>query len=96
MDTSGVEERTYRAAGAGWLAERHPEWNGLRSIAAVAPPVTRVRIPAGALGGERWIGEEQRRIVVQASLITFQREHIVCALVHDTVSDLLLRPYLID
>jgi len=30
-----VEERSCRAAEAGWLAERHPEWKGLRSLAAV-------------------------------------------------------------
>jgi predicted transposase YbfD/YdcC len=30
-----VEERTARAADAGWLAERHPHWKGLQSIAAV-------------------------------------------------------------
>jgi predicted transposase YbfD/YdcC len=30
-----VEERSCRAAEAKWLAERHPDWKGLRSIAAV-------------------------------------------------------------
>jgi predicted transposase YbfD/YdcC len=30
-----VEERSCRVAEAKWLAERHPEWEGLRSIAAV-------------------------------------------------------------
>jgi predicted transposase YbfD/YdcC len=30
-----IEERACRAAEASWLAERHPEWKGLRSIAAV-------------------------------------------------------------
>lgn len=30
-----IEERTARAADAAWLAERHPEWQGLRSIAAI-------------------------------------------------------------
>jgi predicted transposase YbfD/YdcC len=30
-----IEERACRAADAGWLAECHPEWKGLRSIAAV-------------------------------------------------------------
>lgn len=30
-----IEERTIRAADARWLAERHPEWQGLASIAAV-------------------------------------------------------------
>lgn len=30
-----IEERACRAASAEWLAERHPEWEGLRSIAAV-------------------------------------------------------------
>lgn len=30
-----IEERSCRAAEANWLAERHPEWQGLRSIAAV-------------------------------------------------------------
>jgi predicted transposase YbfD/YdcC len=31
-----IEERSARAADAGWLAERHPQWKGLRSIAAIA------------------------------------------------------------
>lgn len=30
-----IEERTVRAADAAWLAERHPEWTGLASIASV-------------------------------------------------------------
>jgi predicted transposase YbfD/YdcC len=30
-----VEERSCRVAEAKWLAERHPEWEGLRSLAAV-------------------------------------------------------------
>jgi predicted transposase YbfD/YdcC len=30
-----IEERLCRAADAGWLAERHPAWKGLRSIAAI-------------------------------------------------------------
>lgn len=30
-----IEERTVCAADAAWLAERHPEWKGLRSIVAV-------------------------------------------------------------
>jgi predicted transposase YbfD/YdcC len=30
-----IEERSCRAAEANWLAERHPDWKGLRSIAAV-------------------------------------------------------------
>jgi predicted transposase YbfD/YdcC len=30
-----IEERACRAADAKWLAKRHPEWNGLRSVAAV-------------------------------------------------------------
>ena len=30
-----IEERSCRAAEAGWLPERHPDWKGLRSIAAV-------------------------------------------------------------
>ncbi|MFV0475860.1 MAG: ISAs1 family transposase [Pikeienuella sp.] len=30
-----IEERTIRVADAAWLAERHPEWKGLASIAAV-------------------------------------------------------------
>jgi predicted transposase YbfD/YdcC len=31
-----IEERSCRAAEARWLAERHPDWEGLRSIAAIA------------------------------------------------------------
>ena len=30
-----IEERSCRAAEASWLAKRHPDWKGLRSIAAV-------------------------------------------------------------
>jgi predicted transposase YbfD/YdcC len=30
-----IEERSCRAAEAGWLAQRHPDWKGLRSLAAV-------------------------------------------------------------
>jgi len=30
-----IEERSCRAAEARWLAERHPDWKGLRSVAAV-------------------------------------------------------------
>jgi len=30
-----IEERSCRAAEASWLAERHPDWKGLRSIAAI-------------------------------------------------------------
>jgi predicted transposase YbfD/YdcC len=30
-----IEERGCRAAEASWLAERHPDWKGLRSLAAV-------------------------------------------------------------
>jgi predicted transposase YbfD/YdcC len=30
-----IEERECRAAEASWLAERHPDWKGLRSLAAV-------------------------------------------------------------
>jgi predicted transposase YbfD/YdcC len=30
-----IEERSCRAAEARWLAERHPDWKGLRSLAAV-------------------------------------------------------------
>src|SRR5271167_1597540 len=30
-----IEERLCRAADAGWLAERHPDWKGLRSLAAI-------------------------------------------------------------
>ena len=30
-----IEERSARVADAGWLAERHPQWKGLRSIAAI-------------------------------------------------------------
>lgn len=30
-----IEERTVRAADAAWLAERHPEWKGLKSIICV-------------------------------------------------------------
>jgi predicted transposase YbfD/YdcC len=30
-----IEERCARAAQADWLAERHPQWKGLRSIAAI-------------------------------------------------------------
>lgn len=30
-----IEERSCRAAEASWLAERHPDWKGLRSLAAV-------------------------------------------------------------
>lgn len=31
-----IEEWLCRAANAAWLAERHPEWKGLRSLAAIA------------------------------------------------------------
>ncbi|WP_159732520.1 ISAs1 family transposase [Methylosinus sp. Ce-a6] len=31
-----IEERLCRAADAAWLAERHPEWKGLRSLVAIA------------------------------------------------------------
>ncbi len=31
-----IEQRQARAADAAWLAERHPQWAGLRSIAAIA------------------------------------------------------------
>ena len=31
-----IEERSCRAGEAKWLAERHPDWEGLRSVAAVA------------------------------------------------------------
>jgi predicted transposase YbfD/YdcC len=34
-DHGRVEERRCLAAGADWLAERHPEWEGLRSLGAV-------------------------------------------------------------
>lgn len=30
-----IEERLCRVADAGWLAERHPQWKGLRSLAAI-------------------------------------------------------------
>jgi predicted transposase YbfD/YdcC len=30
-----IEERSARVADAGWLAECHPQWKGLRSIAAI-------------------------------------------------------------
>ncbi len=30
-----IEERLCRVADAAWLAERHPEWSGLRSLAAI-------------------------------------------------------------
>jgi len=30
-----IEERSVRAADAGWLAKRHPQWKGLQSIAAI-------------------------------------------------------------
>jgi predicted transposase YbfD/YdcC len=30
-----IEERLCRVADAGWLAERHPKWKGLRSLAAI-------------------------------------------------------------
>lgn len=30
-----IEDRLCRAADAAWLAERHPEWKGLRSLAAI-------------------------------------------------------------
>ncbi len=30
-----IKERQCRAADAGWLAERHPDWKGLRSLAAI-------------------------------------------------------------
>ena len=33
--TAGSKKRSCRAAEAKWLAERHPDWKGLRSIAAV-------------------------------------------------------------
>lgn len=41
-----IEERSCRAADAGWLAERHPDWKGLRSIAAVT--ATRIHKATGA------------------------------------------------
>lgn len=34
-DHGRIEERLCRAADAGWLAERHPQWKGLRSFAAI-------------------------------------------------------------
>lgn len=34
-DHGRIEERLCRAADAGWLAERHPEWKGLHSLAAI-------------------------------------------------------------
>lgn len=34
-DHGRIEERLCRAADAAWLAERHPEWKGLRSFAAI-------------------------------------------------------------
>jgi len=41
-----IEERRCRAADARWLAELHPDWAGLRSIAAVTP-VCENRTPTG-------------------------------------------------
>jgi predicted transposase YbfD/YdcC len=45
-----IEERTARAADAAWLAERHPEWQGLASIAAVT--VRRTIKKTGAVSTE--------------------------------------------
>jgi len=49
-----------------------------------------------AVGGANRIGEEQRRVLMQARLIAFEREHIIRALVGDAPSDLLLRPHRVD
>lgn len=45
-----IEERRVRAADAAWLAERHPEWKGLASIAAVT--VRRTIKKTGAVSTE--------------------------------------------
>jgi predicted transposase YbfD/YdcC len=45
-----IEERRIRAADAAWLAERHPEWKGLASIAAVT--VRRTTKKTGAVSTE--------------------------------------------
>jgi predicted transposase YbfD/YdcC len=45
-----IEERRVRAADAAWLAERHPEWKGLASIAAVT--VRRTLKKTGAFSTE--------------------------------------------
>lgn len=45
-----IEERTVRAADAAWLAERHPHWKGLASIAAVT--VRRTIKKTGAVSTE--------------------------------------------
>jgi predicted transposase YbfD/YdcC len=42
-----IEERLARAADAAWLAEPHPRWTGLRSIAAIS--VTRTDKKTGAI-----------------------------------------------
>src|SRR5690606_5308818 len=46
-----IEERTIRAADAAWLAERHPDWKGLASVAAVT--VHRTIKKTGAVSTER-------------------------------------------
>ena len=64
---------------------------GRPATALFDPPVTGVSIlPARAAGGQNGIGEEQRRVLVQAGLIAFEREHVIRAFVDDAPGDLLL------
>jgi hypothetical protein len=49
-----------------------------------------------AICGADRIGEEQRRVLVQAGLIAFEREDIVRGFVGDAPGDLLLRPDGVD
>jgi len=51
---------------------------------------------AGASGSAGGVGEEQRRVLVQARLIAFEGEHVIGALVDDALGDLFLCPHRID
>ena len=61
---------------------------GGRAAALFDPAVAGVRIQrVRATGGQDGIGEEQRRVLMQAALIAFEREHVIRALVGDAPGD---------
>ena len=79
------------------MAFGEPPCLGSPATALFDPAVTGVCIlRVRATCGQDGIGEEQRRVLVQAGLIAFEREDIIRAFVDDTPGDLLLRPHGVD
>src|ERR1700727_3410550 len=91
--TAAMERRSFQW---GWRSASQSAF-GNPARALFDPAVAGVGFGAhrASCGADR-IDEEQRRVLMQAGLIAFERKDIVRAFVDDAPGDLLLRPHGVD